>query len=310
MAEVNYAPNPSSGTTTQSRAYDCDCPASAAAGGGAGGGAPTTPSYLTLATNPTLTNERVLVGTANQIVLTDGGAGGNLTLSLPQDVATTSTPTFGPLTINGVANTSAITINGATHTASAPLINATQIWNNAGVTFTALKVNVTDTASAGSSLLIDLQMASTSQFSVGKAGLTTLRDLSVTASSLQMSAAMFLFWAGRSSLTSPSNGVVTVANNTGTDFTRLQLGGTTNLFPSIKRSSATLAFRLADDSADCDISCAKLTTSSTTLHTSSVALTDGAAAQVGTLTNAPTAGNPTKWIPIVDNGTTRFVPAW
>jgi hypothetical protein len=53
-----------------------------------------------------------------------------------------------------------------------------------------------------------------------------------------------------------------------------------------------------------------LTTSSTTLHTSSVSLTNGAAAATGTLTNAPTAGNPTKWIPIVDNGTTRYIPAW
>jgi hypothetical protein len=53
-----------------------------------------------------------------------------------------------------------------------------------------------------------------------------------------------------------------------------------------------------------------LTTSSTTLHTSSVSLTNGAAAALGTLTNAPTAGNPTKWIPIVDNGTTRYIPCW
>lgn len=53
-----------------------------------------------------------------------------------------------------------------------------------------------------------------------------------------------------------------------------------------------------------------LTTSSTTLHTSSVALTNGAGANAGTITNAPTAGNPTKWVPIVDNGTTRYVPAW
>ena len=53
-----------------------------------------------------------------------------------------------------------------------------------------------------------------------------------------------------------------------------------------------------------------LTTSSTTLHTSSVSLTNGAAAAAGTLTNAPVAGNPTKWIPIVDNGTTRYIPCW
>lgn len=48
----------------------------------------------------------------------------------------------------------------------------------------------------------------------------------------------------------------------------------------------------------------------TTLLTSNVALGNGAAAATGTLTNAPAAGNPTKWIPINDNGTTRYVPAW
>lgn len=53
-----------------------------------------------------------------------------------------------------------------------------------------------------------------------------------------------------------------------------------------------------------------ITTGSTTLHKTSVALTNGAAAQSGTLTNAPTAGNPTKWVPINDNGTTRYIPAW
>jgi len=43
---------------------------------------------------------------------------------------------------------------------------------------------------------------------------------------------------------------------------------------------------------------------------SSAALTNGAAAAAGTLLNAPVAGNPTKWIPINDNGTTRYIPAW
>jgi len=53
-----------------------------------------------------------------------------------------------------------------------------------------------------------------------------------------------------------------------------------------------------------------LTVGSTTLITSSVAFTNGAAAAAGTLLNAPVAGNPTKWIPINDNGTTRYIPAW
>lgn len=30
----------------------------------------------------------------------------------------------------------------------------------------------------------------------------------------------------------------------------------------------------------------------------------------GTLSNAPTAGNPTKWISIEDDGTTRYIPTW
>lgn len=41
-----------------------------------------------------------------------------------------------------------------------------------------------------------------------------------------------------------------------------------------------------------------------------VSLNNGAAGAVGTLNNAPTAGDPTKWIPIVDNGVTRYIPAW
>jgi len=37
---------------------------------------------------------------------------------------------------------------------------------------------------------------------------------------------------------------------------------------------------------------------------------NGAGAALGTLANAPAAGNPTKWLPINDNGTTRYIPSW
>lgn len=46
------------------------------------------------------------------------------------------------------------------------------------------------------------------------------------------------------------------------------------------------------------------------LIATSAALTTGAGAGAGTITNAPSAGNPTKWIKINDNGTVRSVPAW
>ena len=43
-------------------------------------------------------------------------------------------------------------------------------------------------------------------------------------------------------------------------------------------------------------------------ETAITAYTAGTA--TGTLTNAPAAGNPTKWITINDNGTLRRIPTW
>lgn len=48
----------------------------------------------------------------------------------------------------------------------------------------------------------------------------------------------------------------------------------------------------------------------TYLHRTSETMNNGAGASVGTLNNAPAAGNPTKWIAIDDNGTTRYIPTW
>lgn len=58
------------------------------------------------------------------------------------------------------------------------------------------------------------------------------------------------------------------------------------------------------------VSSTGITVGSPTLISSSVALTNGAGTAIATLTNAPVATNPTKWIPINDNGTTRYIPAW
>lgn len=48
----------------------------------------------------------------------------------------------------------------------------------------------------------------------------------------------------------------------------------------------------------------------TPILTTAAGVTSGAASGTGTLTNAPVSGNPTKWIPFDDNGTTRYIPAW
>lgn len=52
------------------------------------------------------------------------------------------------------------------------------------------------------------------------------------------------------------------------------------------------------------------TNSSTFMIRTKTSYANGAGVGAGTITTAPSAGNPTKWIPIDDNGTTRYVPAW
>jgi hypothetical protein len=72
------------------------------------------------------------------------------------------------LTTNGTE----LTIASGTVTTSSPVIDAAQTWNDGAVTFTGLKFNATDTDSAAASLLMDLQVGGTSQFSVHKDGVT------------------------------------------------------------------------------------------------------------------------------------------
>lgn len=57
------------------------------------------------------------------------------------------------------------------------------------------------------------------------------------------------FASSRGKITAPSDGVITLLDNAGTAFSRLQFGGTTTSFPALKRSSAGLECRLGDDSA-------------------------------------------------------------
>lgn len=62
----------------------------------------------------------------------------------------------------------ALALGGATVTTSNPVLDLSQTWNASGVAFTGLKFNVTNTASAAASLLIDVQVGGASAFSVTK----------------------------------------------------------------------------------------------------------------------------------------------
>lgn len=81
-------------------------------------------------------------------------------------------------------NSHSITGSAGTLTTNVKVLDLSVTWNNAGVTFTGLKLNVTDSASNAASLLMDLQVGGASKFSVTKAGAVYLGDGTAAAPAL------------------------------------------------------------------------------------------------------------------------------
>jgi len=63
----------------------------------------------------------------------------------------------------------------------------------------------------------------------------------------------YILFANRTLISSPADGRFLLTDNAAGDFGRLQFGGTTSAFPSLKRSGTGLDVRLADDSAYTDL---------------------------------------------------------
>lgn len=75
-------------------------------------------------------------------------------------------------------------------------------------------------------------------------------QVSTFASNVVWGAGNAAVWSTRGAIQFGASGVMMVSNSAGTDFGRLQLGGTTSSFPSFKRSGTSIIARLADDSAN------------------------------------------------------------
>lgn len=84
---------------------------------------------------------------------------------------------------------------------------------------------------------------------------------------ISLQAASQIVWATRGYVEWPADGVLSLRDNAGTSFGRLNFGGATSSFPALKRSGTVLAIRLADDSADAAI------TAASTIFTSQAAAT-------------------------------------
>lgn len=333
-------------------------------------------------------------GSDTQVQFNDGGAfGGNSGLVFDK--------TTGKLTVG-----KQLVISSGAVTASTPLLDLAQTWNSAGTTFTGLKFNVTDTASAAGSLLADLQVGGASKLKIGKDGTPTIasgrldsgttvldiyansgsavyigtagiafgnrfltfgsgaasaggdttiaRDaantlaqrngvnaqtfrvyntftdasnyergkiawaanvlqvgtekagtgtaralelqtdgttrLTIAASgAITVNAGVtfsgYTDWGTFGSIKFVSSGVMKVSNTAETDFNRLQLGGTTSSFPAIKRNAAAINFRVADDSADADITAKAATFSgNVTVSTVNIVTDTTTGTKIGTAT--------------------------
>ena len=101
---------------------------------------------------------------------------------------------------------------------------------------------------------------------------------------------------------SPSSGNVLIYDAVQTRWEANSLTAGTNIAITPAAGAVTIATTAAIT--------ADLTNNTGNLIDSSVGLANGAGANIATLTNSPVTGNPTKWIPIDDNGTTRYIPAW
>lgn len=153
-------------------------------------------------------------------------------------------------------------------------------------------------------------------------------SLEVSRTSVFKAFSSFL-WAGENigvGVTFPSyafemanNGCIASKTASGAEVCLFKIASTNDIyFGDLNGSdiSASLRFRTAGsdrfwiDASGNPTFTNTLTVPGGSLLQTSSDLTNGAASSAATLTNAPTVGNPTKWIPISDNGITRYIPAW
>jgi hypothetical protein len=126
----------------------------------------------------TLSVQSVVAGTTN-------AAGANFTITGSQSTGTgaagtiafqTSSAGAGGTAQNGLATVATIGPNTLSGSQAISLLDMAQTWNTSG-TPTAIKLNVTDTASAAASLLLDLQTGGVSRLRIQKDGGIILADV-------------------------------------------------------------------------------------------------------------------------------------
>lgn len=140
-----------------------------------GGTASTGSGGLVRATSPIIVTPTIASFTNATHDHTNSAGGGQLAVAALSDISTTY------CALAGCTMTGAVTSTIGTITTNTPALTATQTWNASGVTFKPIFLNVTNTASAAASRLMDLQVGSSSQFSVTASGQVDILNAGVRA---------------------------------------------------------------------------------------------------------------------------------
>ena len=119
-------------------------------------------STLGITSTTNLTAQNLNVSGISTTATLNVGVGGTI-------ITTTGIGNIGIGTTNPTAKLD-INAGTATTVTNSSALNITQTWNNSASTFTGIKYNVTNTASASGSLLLDLQLGGSSVFNVSSTG--------------------------------------------------------------------------------------------------------------------------------------------
>jgi hypothetical protein len=132
------------------------------------------------------------------------------------------------------------------------------------------------TANAGTGLArsLELQTDGTTRLTIssGTSGITSATGVDfISGGGLQLAGTYQIRATSRARLSFPADGVITLNDWAATSFSRLQFGGTTSAFPSLKRNGTVIQARLADDSGDAGFSAANISLNTASSNTSSIA---------------------------------------
>lgn len=179
--------------------------------------------------------------------------------------------------------------------ANTNIYNLVDTWADVAVVFASIKFNITDTLSHADSKLIHMQIASVDRFTVGKRG-NIYANTILAAAEDDNAVHLDILW------NTTANTSAIFANITDT------ASGSDSM--AVDLQSSSVRFFTVDINGQVIVADNIVSGATDFMHETNATLADNAAVGAGTLTNAPTAGDPTKWVAINDNGTTRYFPTW